>query len=263
MSDSDSDDLFTFVGKDKIREKFKKELPTPKKEEAVVHTSIFNSDEEERKEESKPEKPKRGSRKRSQTTEENASKEGDPNGKASKFDPQRFLEQIQNASKLEADRRKSELKIVEAIDRDTSMLIDKMQETEKEMERQRSMRLQSVDEIQNVTEVEETPKAAETPVPATLSSVVNILQDEEAEEAIDGNYKEVAGMVTLILRIGEDERKVAIRMPFKSPFQELLSSLPACGCPNGRVMFDGVLLNPKLTPEGLDVENGDILDVEV
>ena len=146
-----------------------------------------------------------------------------------------------------------------AIDRDTSMLIDKMQETEKEMERQRSMRLQSVDEIQNVTEVEETPKAAETPVPATLSSVVTILQDEEAEEAIDGNYKEVAGMVTLILRIGEDERKVAIRMPFvgklvsgdvkKSPFQELLSSLPACGCPNGRVMFGGVLLNPKLTPE--------------
>lgn len=66
-------------------------------------------------------------------------------------------------------------------------------------------------------------------------------------------------MVTLILRIGEDERKVAIRMPFvgklvsgdvkKSPFQELLSSLPACGCPNGRVMFDGVLLNPKLSPE--------------
>ena len=133
------------------------------------------------------------------------------------------------------------------------MLIDKMQETEKEMERQRSMRLQSVDEIQNVTEVEETPKAAETPVPATLSSVVNILQDEEAEEAIDGNYKEVAGMVTLILRIGEDERKVAIRLVSgdvkKSPFQELLSSLPACGCPNGRVMFDGVLLNPKLTPE--------------
>lgn len=73
------------------------------------------------------------------------------------------------------------------------MLIDKMQETEKEMERQRSMRLQSVDEIQNLTEVEETPKAAETPVPATFSSVVTILQDEEAEEAIDGNYKEVAG----------------------------------------------------------------------
>lgn len=79
----------------------------------MVHTSIFNSDEEEAKAETKPEKPKRGSKKRGQVTEENASKEGAPEGKAPRFDPQRFLEQIQNASKLEADRRKSELKIVE------------------------------------------------------------------------------------------------------------------------------------------------------
>lgn len=101
-----------------------------------------------------------------------------------------------------------------AIDRDTSMLIDKMQETEKEMERQRTMRLQSVDEIEDVTAEEESAVAEATPAPVAMSSVVTILKDQEAEDAIDGNYKEVEGMVTLILRIGEDERKVVIRMPY-------------------------------------------------
>ena len=80
----------------------------------MANTSIFHSDDEEAKEESKPEKPKRGSRKRGQVTEEKKDPmESGPDGKVPKFDPQRFLEQIQNASKLEADRRKSELKIVE------------------------------------------------------------------------------------------------------------------------------------------------------
>lgn len=101
-----------------------------------------------------------------------------------------------------------------AIDRDTSLLIDKMQETEKEMERQRTMRLQSVDEIQDITALEESSAVEETPVPVAVSSVVTILKDQEAEDAIEGNYKEVEGMVTLILRIGEDERKVVIRMPY-------------------------------------------------
>ena len=69
-------------------------------------TSIFNSDGEEESH------PIQNSRKRTRMVSEIVEVEEIPE-KNSKFDPQQFLAQIENASQLEARNRFSELTIVE------------------------------------------------------------------------------------------------------------------------------------------------------
>jgi hypothetical protein len=79
----------------------------PASEDIVVNEkSIFNSDEEE-----EPYPVQRG-QKRKRVASGSFEVEEIPD-KNSKFDPQQFLAQIENASQLEAKNRFSELKIVE------------------------------------------------------------------------------------------------------------------------------------------------------
>lgn len=96
-----------------------------------------------------------------------------------------------------------------AIDRDASLLINQIDQTQKTLEKHRQIRLR------NIEMVSQRPvrRSSHLKKPSVVPSNVEILKDEDANQALEGHCQEVEGKVTLILRIGEEERRVVVRMP--------------------------------------------------
>ena len=98
---------------------------------------------------------------------------------------------------------------ISAIDRDARLLINKIDQTQKALEKNRQIRLQNI-ELVSQRPLEQSSRLSKSSV---VSSNVEILKDEDEKQALEGHCREVEGKVTLILRIGEEERRVVVRMP--------------------------------------------------
>ena len=88
-------------------------------------------------------------------------------------------------------------------------MINKIDQTQKALEINRQIRLQNIEMVSQ----QPLPQSSRLPKLSVVSNNVEILKDEDERQALDGHCREVEGKVTLILRIGEEERRVVVRMP--------------------------------------------------
>ena len=91
-----------------------------------------------------------------------------------------------------------------------------MEQTERQLELQKQKRLQRVDSMpeDTIAPVISTPIKSVVTSGTPPKSVVEFLEGDELQQAIDGNCEEVDGKVTLILRAsGDEEKKLAFRIP--------------------------------------------------
>ena len=91
-----------------------------------------------------------------------------------------------------------------------------MEQTERQLELQKQKRLQRVDSMpeDTIDPVIVTPERSRVVSGTPPKSLVEFLEGDELQQAIDGNCEEVDGKVTLILRAsGEEEKKLAFRIP--------------------------------------------------